>query len=167
MNEATVTIHHDSPVVWFRAVGPHSKDIPVPAYETKDASGMDLRAAAFGASSNTFEDYILRPMDRILVRTGYAIEIPNGYEGQIRTRSGFALRRGLVVVNAPGTIDSDFRGEIGVILGNYGKESIKLIRGNRIAQIVIAPVAKALIRTTLVALSDTERGEGGFGSTGE
>ncbi|MCX7800621.1 MAG: dUTP diphosphatase [Fimbriimonadales bacterium] len=130
--------------------------VPLPDYATEGSAGVDLRAA---------EDVVLRPMERRLVRTGLRMEIPPGYEGQIRPRSGLALRLGLGMVNAPGTIDSDYRGEIAVILVNLGQEEIRLSAGERIAQMVFAPVARAeFVRAE--ELEPTARGGGGFGSTG-
>ncbi|MEJ5171984.1 MAG: dUTP diphosphatase [Fimbriimonadales bacterium] len=127
-----------------------------PEYATPGSAGVDLRAA---------EDVTLKPMERKLVRTGLRMEIPPGYEGQIRPRSGLALRLGLGMVNSPGTIDSDYRGEIGVILVNLGSEEIRLSAGERIAQMVFAPVARAEF-VPVDALHPTARGGGGFGSTG-
>ncbi|HCE01081.1 MAG TPA: dUTP diphosphatase [Armatimonadetes bacterium] len=130
--------------------------VGIPAYATEGAAGVDLRAA---------EDVVLRPLERKLVRTGLRVEIPPGYEGQIRPRSGLALRLGLGMVNSPGTIDSDYRGEIGVILVNLGSEEIRLSAGERIAQMVFARVARAEF-VPVEALEPTARGGGGFGSTG-
>lgn len=130
--------------------------VELPAYATDGSAGVDLRAV---------EDVVLRPLERKLVRTGLRVEIPPGYEGQVRPRSGLALRLGLGMVNAPGTIDSDYRGEIGVILVNLGSEEIRLSAGERIAQMVFAPVARAEF-VRVEALEPTARGGGGFGSTG-
>lgn len=153
-------------VIKFRAMGPHARDIPLPRYETEGAAGMDLCAAAFGAAESSLEELKMPPGSRIKVLTGYAIELPPGYEGQVRSRSGLALRRGLAVLNAPGTIDSDYRGEIGVVLINHGREPQIIRRGARIAQLVVAPVARCEIHAAN-ALQETERADGGFGSTGE
>jgi len=127
-----------------------------PEYATPGSAGMDLR------SVETFE---LQPMERRLARTGLRIAVPEGYEAQVRPRSGLALKHGLSMVNTPGTIDSDYRGELGVILINLGQEVVKISAGDRIAQLVICPVARVEI-TVVEDLDDTERGEGGFGSTG-
>lgn len=128
----------------------------IPEYATEGSAGVDLRAA---------EDVVLQPMERRLVRTGLRMEIPPGYEGQIRPRSGLALRLGLGMVNAPGTIDSDYRGEIAVILVNLGQQEIRLSAGERVAQMVFAPVARAEF-VLAETLEPTARGGGGFGSTG-
>jgi dUTP pyrophosphatase len=128
----------------------------LPAYATPNASGMDLKA---------FEDCCLAPGERRAVRTGIRIALPEGYEAQVRPRSGLALQKGLSIPNAPGTIDSDYRGEVKVILINLGSEPVAIKKGERIAQLVICPVAKA--QWEVVAhLPQTERGDGGFGSTG-
>lgn len=128
----------------------------VPEYATPGSAGMDLRSV---------EAFELQPMERRLARTGLRIAVPEGYEAQIRPRSGLALKHGLSMVNTPGTIDSDYRGELGVILINLGQEVVKISAGDRIAQLVICPVARVEI-TVVEDLDDTERGEGGFGSTG-
>lgn len=130
--------------------------IELPAYKTAGAAGMDLCCA---------EDVSLAPMERRLVSTGLRIAIPDGYEGQVRPRSGLAIRHGLTMVNTPGTIDSDYRGEVGIILINLGQERVDLSKGERIAQLVICPVARAAV-VRVDSLDETERGEGGFGSTG-
>lgn len=127
-----------------------------PSYQTPGAAGMDLRS---------IEECTLAPLERKLVRTGVRIAIPRGYEGQVRPRSGLALKQGIAVVNAPGTIDSDYRGEIGVILVNLGSEKVTLGVGERIAQLVLCPVARAAV-LVVDELDETERGGGGFGSTG-
>ena len=119
---------------------------------------MDLRAAVS-------EPVVIRPMERVLIPTGLVLEIPEGYEGQIRPRSGLALEKGLTVLNAPGTIDADYRGEVKVLLVNLGDEEVTVRRGERIAQLVIVPVAKAKLEE-VEEVGTTERGEGGFGSTG-
>ena len=131
-------------------------DLPLPSYETSGSAGMDVRAA---------EAVTIGAGKRGLVGTGFAFAIPEGYEVQVRPRSGLALKHGISVLNAPGTIDSDYRGEIKVILANLGDEDFVIARGDRIAQIIIAPVQ----RGNLVEVSDldeTARGSGGFGSTG-
>jgi dUTP pyrophosphatase len=126
-----------------------------PSYATPGAAGLDLRST---------EEVVLCPGERRLVPTGVRLAIPEGYEGQVRGRSGLALRHGIGLVNAPGTIDSDYRGEIGVILINLGAEPVVLPKGERVAQLVIAAVARAEL--AIDVLPDTDRGEGGFGSTG-
>lgn len=137
---------------------PHGADLPLPAYQTADSAGMDLLAAIS-------EDLILAPGERTLIPTGLSIALPPGYEAQVRPRSGLALRHGVTQVNTPGTIDADYRGEIGVILINHGAEPFTVTRGMRIAQMVVAPVIQA--RWNEVAeLDETGRGGGGFGSTG-
>ncbi len=131
--------------------------IGVPEYETPGAAGADLRSA---------HEYCIPPGCTMLVRTGLRIAVPPGYEAQVRPRSGLALRNGITVLNSPGTIDSDYRGEIGVILYNAGTEAFCIIPCDRIAQLVFAPVVQARF-VKVETLSDTERGEGGFGSTGK
>lgn len=139
---------------------PHSEGLPLPSYETAGAAGMDLRAAA-----PEDRPVILLPGRRVLVPTGLVMEIPQGFEGQVRPRSGLALKHGITCLNTPGTIDSDYRGELKVLLVNLGDEDFEIVRGMRIAQLVIAPVARSEIveRTETAA---TVRGSGGFGSTG-
>jgi dUTP pyrophosphatase len=139
---------------------PHGEDLPLPAYESDHAAGMDLRAAVPEDSPVT-----LRPGDRHAVPTGLAMAIPPGFEGQVRPRSGLAIRNGVTCLNAPGTVDADYRGEVRVILINLGPENFIVRRGDRIAQLLIAPVVRATWRET-DALDGTARGEGGFGSTG-
>ncbi|MEC7154809.1 MAG: dUTP diphosphatase [Pseudomonadota bacterium] len=139
---------------------PHGKDLPLPSYETAEAAGMDLRAAV---PENT--PLILKPGTRELVPTGFAMAIPPGFEAQIRPRSGLALKHGIGLVNAPGTVDSDYRGEIKIILINLGHEDFEISRGMRIAQMIIAPVLQVAIEP-VESLDDTARGTGGFGSTG-
>jgi len=136
----------------------HAHGLPLPAYATSGSAGMDVVAA--------IDDPILiAPQDRLAIPTGLKMAIPMGHEIQVRPRSGLALNQGLTVANAPGTIDSDYRGEIKVIVINLGKEPVEITRGMRIAQLVLAPVTMA--RLDLVdSLDDTARGEGGFGSTG-
>lgn len=133
-------------------------DLPLPSRATEHASGFDLRAAVE-------EPLTLAPGDRALVPTGIAIAIPSGWEGQVRPRSGLALRHGIALVNAPGTIDADYRGEIGVILVNLAKEPFVIERGERIAQLVIAQVPECTLEA-VERLDETSRGSGGFGSTG-
>lgn len=136
----------------------------LPAYETENSAGMDLRA--WLGEGTTAEDFIvINPMERKLVHTGLYIALPKGYEGQVRPRSGLALKKGITVLNTPGTIDADYRGEIGVILINLSNESFKLVNGERIAQMVIAKHEQSELESVEV-LDETERGEGGFGHTG-
>lgn len=137
---------------------PHGADLPLPAYETAGAAGLDLRAAIG-------EPVTLAPGERVLVPTGLAMQLPEGFEGQVRPRSGLALRHGVTVLNAPGTVDSDYRGEVSVVLINHGSEPFTVTRGDRIAQLVIAPVTQARL-LEVGTLSETPRGAGGYGSTG-
>jgi dUTP pyrophosphatase len=137
---------------------PAASGLPLPAAASAGSSGCDLRAALAGEA-------VLRPGERLLVPTGLALEIPPGWEGQVRPRSGLALRHGIGMVNAPGTIDSDYRGEVGVLLINLGTEPFTLRRGDRIAQLVIARV-ESVEWEEAEALDGSDRGEGGFGSTG-
>jgi dUTP pyrophosphatase len=137
---------------------PHGEGLALPAYETSGAAGMDLRAAVF-------EPVALQPGARLAVPTGLVMEIPEGCEGQVRPRSGLALKHGITCLNAPGTIDWDYRGEVKVILANLGSEPFIIERGMRIAQLVIAPVTQVRIMETQ-DVSDTRRASGGFGSTG-
>ena len=139
---------------------PHSEDLPLPSYETEQAAGMDLRAALPEDNPMT-----LAPGETKMVPTGLSMALPQGFEAQIRPRSGLAAKFGVTVLNSPGTIDSDYRGEVKVILINHGPEAFEINRGDRIAQMVIAPVIQGILQET-DALPDTERGEGGFGSTG-
>jgi len=136
----------------------HGAGLPLPAYATDDSAGVDLPAAIS-------DERILPPGGRELVPTGFSIALPRGYEAQVRPRSGLALRAGVTVLNSPGTIDADYRGEIGVILINLGSEPFVIRRGERIAQLVIAPVARVAWQES-VELSESKRGAGGFGSTG-
>lgn len=131
---------------------------PLPAYETAGSAGVDLRA-------NLPEQITLAPMERRLVPTGLFIELPEGYEAQVRPRSGLALRHGLSVVNTPGTIDSDYRGEIGIPMINLSQEVQTISPGDRIAQMIVAPVVQVSWKP-VTQLSDSSRGAGGFGSTG-
>ena len=139
---------------------PHGQDIPLPAYETAQAAGMDLRAAV-----PEEEPLTLRPGDRYAVPTGLAFALPAGFEGQVRPRSGLAFKSGITCLNSPGTVDADYRGEVKVILINHGPEDFVIRRGDRIAQLVIAPVVQAKWAEA-ESLDDTARGAGGFGSTG-
>jgi dUTP pyrophosphatase len=136
----------------------HGDGLPLPTYETAGSAGMDLRAAIA-------EQAVLRPLQRMLVPTGLAFAIPEGFEGQVRARSGLAVRHGIGVVNGPGTIDSDYRGEVCVILVNLGEEPFAFSRGDRIAQLVIAPVVQAQL-VQAGSLDESSRGAGGFGHTG-
>jgi len=138
----------------------HGRDLPLPAYETADAAGMDLRAAV----PETAPCH-LAPGDRAAIPTGLSIALPPGFEAQVRPRSGLALKSGVTVLNSPGTVDADYRGEIKVILINHGPESVTLRRGDRIAQLVIAAVSRAAWQEA-ESLEATSRGAGGFGSTG-
>lgn len=132
---------------------------PLPKYQTPQSAGLDLIADL------TEDSVALEPGERRLIPTGLALELPPGFEGQVRPRSGLALKQGITCLNSPGTIDADYRGEVGVILINHSKERVVLNRGERIAQLVIAPVVQANL-IEVAQLSDTARGEGGFGSTG-
>jgi dUTP pyrophosphatase len=137
----------------------HAADLPLPAYQTEGAAGLDL-VAAIPAHARI----VIEPGARELIPTGLRLQLPPGLEAQVRPRSGLALRNGVTVLNTPGTIDSDYRGEVGVILVNHGREPFVIERGARIAQLVVAPVTRiALIET---GLDSTARGAGGFGSTG-
>jgi dUTP pyrophosphatase len=139
---------------------PHGADLPLPAYETAGSAGMDLRAAVPEDAPVT-----LAPGARVLVPTGLKIALPPGHEAQVRPRSGLALKHGVTCLNSPGTIDADYRGEVGVILINHGSDPFVVRRGERIAQMVVAPVLQvALVEAE--ALDETARGAGGFGSTG-
>jgi dUTP pyrophosphatase len=140
-----------------KRAGSRGDPLPLPAYATSGAAGLDLRAD---------EAVTLQPRERALVPTGIAVAIPAGYEGQVRPRSGLAIRHGITCLNSPGTIDSDFRGELSVILVNLGAEPVSLARGDRIAQLVVAKVSRAGLRET-AELPPTERGAGGFGHTGK
>jgi dUTP pyrophosphatase len=139
---------------------PHAEGLPLPAYQSPEAAGLDLLAAVPETTP-----LILPPGAHALVPTGLAIALPAGYEAQVRPRSGLAARYGVTVLNSPGTIDADYRGEIGVILINHGTAPFAIRRGERIAQMVIAPVARAELVPS-GSLSTTNRGSGGFGSTG-
>ena len=139
---------------------PHGEGLPLPAYETAQAAGMDLRAAV-----PADEPLVLRPGDRFPVPTGLAFALPPGFEGQVRPRSGLAFKSGITCLNSPGTVDADYRGEVKVILINHGPDDFTIRRGDRIAQLVIAPVVQAAW-SEVVSLDETTRGAGGFGSTG-
>lgn len=136
----------------------HFGDLPLPKFETALAAGADLRAALD-------TDMVLAPSERALVPTGFAMALPAGYEAQIRPRSGLAYKHGITCLNTPGTIDADYRGEVKVLVINHGQDAFTITRGERIAQMVIAPITQPdFIRVE--TLDDTARGEGGFGSTG-
>ncbi len=139
----------------------HAEGLPLPAYATALAAGADLHAAV-----PADEPLALEPGERALVPTGLKIALPAGFEAQVRPRSGLALRHGVTVLNAPGTIDADYRGEIGVVLVNLGDETFRVRRGERIAQLVLAPVARAGWLVAGGGLSVSDRAGGGFGSTG-
>jgi dUTP pyrophosphatase len=143
--------------VRIRRVGQRGPPLDLPRYETAGSAGMDLRAD---------EPFTLAPGERRLVPTGLALEIPHGHEGQVRPRSGLAVRHGVALVNAPGTVDSDYRGEVKVLLVNLGQEPVAFARGDRIAQLVVAPVARAELEL-VEDLAESGRGAGGFGSTGQ
>lgn len=136
----------------------HAKDLPLPRYESSSAAGMDIRAALE-------EPVVLKPGERTLISTGLQMAIPEGFEAQIRPRSGLAIRHGITMLNSPGTIDSDYRGEVKVIAINHSSENFTVEHGDRIAQMVIAPVTQFPVQE-VDDLDSTERGEGGFGSTG-
>jgi dUTP pyrophosphatase len=136
----------------------HAKELPLPNYESASAAGMDLRAAVESP-------VVLKPGNRTLIPTGLQMALPAGFEAQIRPRSGLAIRNGITMLNAPGTIDADYRGEIKVIAINHGEEEFVINHGDRIAQMVIAPVTQFPV-VEVTDLSETKRGSGGFGSTG-
>lgn len=142
----------------FKRLSENYNDIPLPSYSTEGSSGMDLRAAVK-------DKIIIKPFETALVPTNLAVEIPEGYEGQVRPRSGLAAKNFVTVLNTPGTIDSDYRGEIKVILTNFGKEDFVVNRGDRIAQLVISKVERAEI-VEVQDLNSTKRNQGGFGHTG-
>lgn len=137
---------------------PHAADLPLPQYESSAAAGMDIRAALETPVT-------LKPGERTLIPTGLQMAIPVGFEAQIRPRSGLAIRNGITMLNTPGTIDADYRGEVKVIVINHGLEEFTVNHGDRIAQMVIAPVTQFPVKE-VKELDETERGEGGFGSTG-
>lgn len=144
--------------VRVRRVRAHTEPLPLPRYETALAAGMDLRADIDG-------ELTLGPMERAAVPTGLALALPPGYEAQLRPRSGLALKHGITLLNSPGTVDADYRGEVQVLLVNLSSRPFTLRRGERIAQLVVAPVCQVSL-VELTVLDDTERGAGGFGSTG-
>ncbi|NVJ15159.1 dUTP diphosphatase [Myxococcus sp. AM010] len=144
--------------VKVRRVRPHAEPLPLPRYETAQAAGLDLRADIDG-------ERVLGPLERLAVPTGLALALPAGYEGQVRPRSGLALRHGVTLLNAPGTVDADYRGEVQVILVNLSNEPFTLRRGDRVAQLVVAAVPPVALQEVEV-LEETSRGGNGFGSTG-
>lgn len=146
-----------SPTIKVTRVGRRGPPLEFPRYETPGSAGLDLRAD---------EPFTLAAGERRLVPTGLAVEIPAGHEGQVRARSGLAVRHGVALVNAPGTIDSDYRGEVKVILVNLGQDAVSFARGDRIAQLVIAPFVRVDVEL-VEDLSGSHRGSGGFGSTGQ
>lgn len=137
---------------------PHAQDLPLPYYATHQSAGCDLLAAIQ-------QDIVLKPFQRALVATGLKMMLPEGFEAQVRPRSGLALKNGVTVLNTPGTIDADYRGEVSVLLINFGQEDFVITRGMRIAQMIIAPVTQTTWHKA-TELNETTRGEGGFGSTG-
>jgi dUTP pyrophosphatase len=139
---------------------PHGEGLPLPAYQSRHAAGLDLVAALPQA-----EPLKLAPGQRALVPTGIVIELPPGYEAQVRPRSGLALKHGVTLLNSPGTIDADYRGEVMVLLVNLGQENFNVARGDRVAQLIVAPVTRVNIEL-VEETSGSERGQGGFGSTG-
>jgi dUTP pyrophosphatase len=146
------------PVLRVSRVRPDDEDLPLPRYMTPGSAGLDLVAALP-------ESLQVAPGGRTLIPTGLRIAVPEGYEAQVRPRSGLALKHGITLLNAPGTIDSDYRGEVGVILANMGTEPFEVKRGDRIAQLVVAPVVQVEIEVAK-DLPETQRGDGGFGHTG-
>jgi dUTP pyrophosphatase len=146
------------PIVRVRRTSSRQPELPLPAYQTPGSAGADLRA-------DLETPLTLEPGQRALVPTGFAVEIPDGFEGQVRPRSGLAVKHGVAIPNAPGTIDSDYRGELQVLLVNLGQAALTLQRGDRIAQLIIAPVVRADF-VLASELGETARGAGGFGSTG-
>lgn len=137
---------------------PHMDGIDLPQFKTAQAAGADLRAAIH-------DPVTLAPGERTLIPTGFCMALPAGYEAQVRPRSGLALKHGITVLNAPGTIDADYRGEVGVLIINHGDQDFTVARGDRFAQIIIAPVTQGDFKV-VTALSETDRGAGGYGSTG-
>ncbi|NYT30575.1 MULTISPECIES: dUTP diphosphatase [Rhizobium] len=155
-----MNIHHDTRPTLNLIRLANGEGLDLPTYESKGAAGIDLRAAVEEAAPLT-----LLPGKRALVPTGFIFEIPEGFEGQVRPRSGLAFKNGITCLNSPGTVDSDYRGEVKVLLINLGEEPFVISRGMRIAQMVIAPVTQARV-AEITAASETVRGAGGFGSTG-
>lgn len=155
-----MTIHTDTRPTLNLIRLPHGEGLDLPAYETKGAAGMDLRAALKDGVTLT-----LAPGKRALVPSGFIFEIPEGFEAQIRPRSGLAFKHGITCLNSPGTVDSDYRGEVHALLINLGDEPFEITRGMRIAQMIIAPVTQVGV-AEITEVSETARGAGGFGSTG-
>ena len=145
-----------TPTIKIKRLRQHQ--LPLPAYQTEHAAGMDLMA-------DIEAPFAVAPMSRVAIPTGFAIEIPPGFEGQVRPRSGLAFKEGITVINAPGTIDADYRGEVKVLLVNLGSDPVQLHPGDRVAQLVISPVVRATVQE-VDSLEDTARGAGGFGHTG-
>ncbi len=145
------------PSVKIRRVRENS-DLPLPRYQTPGSAGADLLADIQG-------EWVLQPLERRLIPTGLAIELPRGFEGQIRPRSGLALKSGVTCLNTPGTVDADYRGEVQVLLINLSHEPVRISRGDRIAQLIVAPVSRASF-IEVETLTESTRGDGGFGSTG-
>ena len=148
-------------LVKVKKLSHYDESFALPSYETTGAAGADVRA-----SLGNGEKLLIKPGERVLVPTGLSMEIPPGYEVQVRPRSGLSFKTGLMVLNSPGTIDSDYRGEVKIILGNLGKADEVINHGDRVAQLVLAPVTQAQYVVSSDDLSATARGEGGFGSTG-
>lgn len=147
--------------VLIKKLSHFDESFPLPSYETKGAAGADVRA-----SLEDKDQLVIKPGQRVLVPTGLSMEIPLGYEVQVRPRSGLSFKTGLMVLNSPGTVDSDYRGEVKIILGNLGDKDEVINHGDRVAQLVLAPVVQAAYVLTTQELSETDRGTGGFGSTG-
>ncbi len=146
-------------VIKVKRISEQFADIPLPKYETEDSSGMDVRAAVE-------KEEVIQPSEIKLISTNLSVEIPKGYEIQVRPRSGLAAKHGIGILNAPGTIDADYRGEVKIILFNFGKEPFVIKRGDRIAQLVVGKIYKAELERT-DNLTSTKRGKGGFGHTGK
>jgi dUTP pyrophosphatase len=149
-------------IVKVKKLSHYDESFPLPSYETTGAAGADVRATL-----GIGESLLIKPGQRVLVPTGLTMEIPFGFEVQVRPRSGLSFKTGLMVVNAPGTIDSDYRGEVKIILGNLGTHDEVIHHGDRVAQLVLAPVIQGLYHESSEDLSATDRGAGGFGSTGK
>ena len=149
-------------IVQVKKLSHYDESLPLPSYETSGAAGADVRA-----SLGLGESLLIKPGERVLVPTGLSMEIPYGYEVQVRPRSGLSFKTGLMVLNSPGTIDSDYRGEVKIILGNLSNKDEVINHGDRVAQLVLAPVTQAHYIVSESDLSETVRGSGGFGSTGK
>jgi dUTP pyrophosphatase len=149
-------------LVSVKKLSHYDESFPLPSYETTGAAGADVRA-----SLESKDTLVIKPGERVLVPTGLSMEIPYGYEVQVRPRSGMSFKTALMVLNSPGTIDSDYRGEVKIILGNLGTKDEVINHGDRVAQLVLAPVTQAHYTVTESELSETARGSGGFGSTGK